>query len=164
MKKALLIVTTSAIAVLSQSTFAMAPQRSSQSGSYNSGSFQVQDSGPSADAVEAILNEQGKQLEQIEALIRANSYGQALTLAKQSLDLIKLKTGVDPKVRLIDPIVVTGVLSASDITHSYNDLSYTVKNQVAQIVSHYKGWLVFGSPQPRKANLRALCYGRIHAH
>ncbi|MEK6774130.1 MAG: hypothetical protein AABY64_09320, partial [Bdellovibrionota bacterium] len=75
----------------------------------------------------------------IEDLLAANRTEEALTQAKGVLDTVRIKTGIDPKIRIQESFLVP--ITFPENARSMNDLNATEKDQVIRTISDFRGGL-----------------------
>ena len=76
---------------------------------------------------------------QIESDLASGKPGSALTLAKQMLDTVRAKTGIDPKVNIQESFLVSTTFGSK--AKKFADLSEAQRVQVIRAVSDFRGGL-----------------------
>lgn len=76
---------------------------------------------------------------QIESDLDSGKFGSALNLAKQVLDTVRAKTGIDPKVKIQESFLVPTIFSKE--ASRFTDLSEAQQVQVIRAVSDFRGGL-----------------------
>jgi hypothetical protein len=76
---------------------------------------------------------------QIESDLASGSHGSALLLAKQTLDSVRAKTGIDPKLKIQESFLVSTTFKAG--AKDFSDLDEAQRIRVIRAVSDFRGGL-----------------------
>ncbi len=93
----------------------------------------------SKEALEELNLKMTSNFQTIETLLDDEDFGEALKLAKQTLDLVRVQTGIDPKARLREKFFVATTFPSA--ASSIDDLSRTQAEDVIRTISNYRAGL-----------------------
>jgi len=85
--------------------------------------------------ISALYEESNNDIAQIEFLTLSGNYAEAKLRAKQIIDRVSV---IQPQTRAIKRVAISGVLTAADLTKSFDDLDFNQKDQIATILESEK--------------------------
>ncbi|MBE8221626.1 MAG: hypothetical protein HAW60_02740 [Bdellovibrionales bacterium] len=97
-----------------------------------------------AKSLAGVFDKSKKDLSVVEKLLSEKKYSEALSRSKDLLDQIKFKTGINPKVKFREKIIVNGIFTPgkkNELKIKFDSLFYEQKENLARAVLNYRGGL-----------------------
>lgn len=96
---------------------------------------------PTGSQVSQILNQGFAEFAAVQTAMSARRWGEAMNQAKALLDRVKVATGIDPNVQLVQAIRVRGAFGPDALGRSLGELVFPVQESVKRAVRDHQGGL-----------------------